>query len=249
MSPFPHLSKAPIVEAVIELRVAAERPAEVASLEEAVKPLGGEFPVKQKIRHLTSTLVFGSDGQAEQQNSATPVGVRVESADHLQVVQFRPDLMAVSLVRRYSRWDELVVLTERVWTSFAKAVSPKVVHRLGVRFINRIEVRDGQDIDQILTAGPRVPNGLPQSISEFSTRILVPMAEQDCFVTVSQSLDNRPPGTEASTSAIMIDIDAFSEVSLAADWRIIGQRLECLRLAKNMAFFSCLRPGVLETLK
>jgi len=246
MDQFPHLSKAPVLEATIEIRVATANAVDVSVFDAAVRELKDELPVQQQIQHLSSTLAFGPDGKAEHQTSATPAGVRLDSKDQVRVIQMRPDLIAVSRVREYSRWSDLVELTERAWKLYAKAVAPTAVTRLGVRYINRILLEDDKDLDQVLTAGPRIPPALPQSIAGFNSRIIVPM--QDCAVLISQASETASGSDGSVRPALMLDIDAFTE-SAPVNWDAIAGKLEGLRYAKNLAFFGSLHPQALEAYK
>jgi uncharacterized protein (TIGR04255 family) len=246
MDQFPHLSKAPILEATIEIRVATANPVDISAFDAAVRELKDELPVQQMIQLVSSTLALGPDGKAEHQTSATPAGVRLDSRDQVRAIQMRPDLIAVSRVREYSRWSDLLELTERAWKLYAEAVRPTAVTRLGVRYINRILLRDAGDLDQVLTAAPRIPPNLPQLIAGFNSRIVVPM--QDCGVLISQTNETAAASDGSVQAALMLDIDAFTE-SVPVDWGAIASKLEGLRYAKNLAFFSSLQPQVLEAYK
>jgi len=246
MDHFPHLSKAPVLEATIEIRVATANPVDISAFDAAVRELKVELPVQQQIQYLSSTLAFGPDGKTEHQTSATSAGVRLDSRDQVRAIQMRPDLIAVSRVREYSRWSDLLDLTERAWKLYAEAVEPTAVTRLGVRYINRILLTGAGDLDQVLTAAPRIPPNLPQSIAAFNSRIVVPM--QDCGVLISQASEMTAASDGSVQPALMLDIDAFTE-NAPVNWGAIARKLEGLRYAKNLAFFSSLHPQVLEAYK
>ena len=117
--------------------------------------------------------------------------------------------------------------------------------RIGVRFINKIILGTGPvDLDDLLVAGPKIPNGLPQSFIQFSSNVVVPMSDQRAAVSISQASEIVPSGPGMGFNVIL-DIDAFSEEPHDTNDSGVWNRLEDLRTIKNMAFFGSIKPETL----
>ena len=98
----------------------------------------------------------------------------------------------------------------------------------------------GTNFDDILTAGPKVPPSLPQGVTQFATRVMVPIDARGVLLSVAQSYEGTP-AVSTSEQAVLLDIDASIYTNLATDASEIWSRLTSLRDVKNMAFFGSLR--------
>ena len=235
------LSKPPVVEAVIEIRVSVESPADVGRLltwRERLKP---EYPIGREIRSIVGSFGVQPSGDVKQEIQSSRNGVRLEPDDGKWVIQGRLDALAVSRLSPYSDFESLIERTKSVWHSYVDAVRATAVLRLGVRYINRIEFGgDSMDLDQVLVAGPHIPPTLPQYLTDFFSRIVVPMPEANATVAIVQTFDDPSPTPQSRKPALVLDIDASSEESLPVDSDKIWVQLHKLRIAKNTAFFGSL---------
>jgi uncharacterized protein (TIGR04255 family) len=135
---------------------------------------------------------------------------------------------------------------------YAKAVDPIAITRIGVRYINRIELQQGLiDFDKVLTAGPKIPEAIPQALVEFFTRVVVPIPDKGAIVTIAQTFEPAAPATTSGRSypAVVLDVDAFVARAFEIDDPGAWAALESLRDVKNMAFFNSITEETLETLK
>ena len=87
MPNYPHLSKAPIAEAVVEVRVRMSSPALPAGFAAFRDRLKDQFPKSQNIRFLASRMHFESEDEVKSDFSNTLFGIRLDDADGKWVVQ------------------------------------------------------------------------------------------------------------------------------------------------------------------
>lgn len=242
MPNYPHLSKAPIAEAVVEVRVRMSRPVPPASFEVFRSRLKDRFPKSQNIHFVASHLRFDSDEQVKNDVSTTLLGVRLDAVDGKWVVQAKSDGFAVSCLAPYESWDSLIGTLRDLWPVYLEVFQPQAVLRLGARYINRVPLpdKDTVDLDSVLTGGPKIPPGLPQSLTQFVTRIVLPMEAEGIVLTVLQSLEPTPVDIAVDRGHVVLDIDAACERTLEPTSPEMWERLDALRDAKNMAFFSSL---------
>ena len=122
--------------------------------------------------------------------------------------------------------------------------SAKRVNRLAVRYINAIELPlAGADFDEYLTAGPRIPESLPQFLTSFLQRVVLPFAEVSGHAIITQALE--APTTRGLTA--VLDIDVFAECLIDGADPEIWSKLGQLRIIKNRIFFASLTKKALES--
>ncbi|MBL8344914.1 MAG: TIGR04255 family protein [Rubrivivax sp.] len=232
---YPHLSKAPIAEAVVEFKVSGQ-PASSEAFERFAAALGGGYPKLSKMEE--ASFKFLESGA-----SATPVsrvGVRLASADDKDVVIGSIRSFVVSRLAPYQSWDLLVEKVKATWPVYREHFLPGRVIRAGVRCINRIELGDSAaDLDTVFRAGPQIPPDLPQGLGQYSTRVVVPMGDAGVVVAIVQALE---PGAKH----VVLDIDAFVHLEVDPDDATLFDRLELLHDVRNRAFFASLHRNVWE---
>jgi uncharacterized protein (TIGR04255 family) len=250
-TPYPTLAHAPVIEAVIELKVRTTEPVGIERLEPLKSMLKGRFPVSKELHFFQAEVRIDADHKAEQNLQAMPSGVRLDTNDNKYVAQCRVDGVAISRLTPYVRWDSLCDVAKEVWTAYVETISPAAVTRLGVRYINRITLdAESIDFDALLTSGPRIPTGMPQELTEFFNRVVVPLPKIHSTVAIVQALDAAPPvHSGSSLPGLILDIDAFCEEAHPVGGSRIWETLELLRGAKNLAFFSSITEQTLERFK
>ena len=237
MAAYPHLSRAPVVEAVVDLRARMLRPAAPVGFAEFRDRLQGQYPRAKDIRFLEAHLNVDGLENVQQNVSNTLFGVRLEDTDGRWVIQAKGDGLAVSRLPPYESWEGLRDTVRSIWPIYVGIFGPESVLRLGVRYINRLPMQPEQsvDLDLMLTAGPRIPPKLPQTLAQFVTRVVIPVQPEGVQVAILQSIESSPTG-----GGLILDIDAWCEKSVTPDSEEIWATLEALREAKNMAFFGSL---------
>lgn len=249
-SEYSKLSKAPIVEAVIELKVRLPGNADLSRLGAFREELSQQFPVSRDIQMLQARLQFDAEKGPQQSLETGTLGVRLESQDTKWVIQARADGVSISRLAPYDRWESLLEHVRHIWPVYVRALAPEAVVRLGVRYINRIEVSaEAIDFDRVLTKGPKIPDDLPQALAEFYSRIVIPMIDERATLVLVQALDPGPPSASGTLPGVILDIDAFSEQPFEVDSLEIWGKLETLREIKNRAFRTSLTADTLESLK
>lgn len=242
MPNYPHLSNAPIAEAVVEVRVRMSSPTLPVAFATFRDLLKDQFPKSQNIRFLASHLHFEGEDQVTNDFSNTLFGVRLDDADGKWVVQAKGDGLAVSRLSPYESWDSLIAAVRSLWPVYVETFNPEAVLRLGVRYINRLPLpeADTVDLDSVLTGGPRIPRSLPQNLTQFVTRVVLPIQGEGIVLTIAQALEPNPAEGANPGGHVVLDIDAACEQSFAPDAPEMWERMASLRDAKNMAFFGSL---------
>jgi uncharacterized protein (TIGR04255 family) len=102
---FQHLPHAPIVEAVIEIRARAEVAWEERVVSEQLKPQLPDYPQVSSQNEFRQEVKFGVGQLPEAtQHNLGWKGLRFQSADQRQVVQFNRDSFVFSRLPPYESW-------------------------------------------------------------------------------------------------------------------------------------------------
>ena len=242
MPNYPNLSKAPVVEAIIEIKVRMAQPVGADIYDAFRERLKDEYPTAKKIQFVSTQLNFNADAAFTNDVSQSVVGVRLDDPTGQWVVQGKSDGFTVSRLTPYESWERLVARVRELWPTYVEMFRPEAVLRLGVRYINMVPLPNQSvvDLDAVLTAGPKIPDNLPKDLLEFITRLVIPFSDSGCTVTIQQALGTLAGGMKDGRPCVVVDIDAASEQSFDPGSSELWTRLEALREAKNLAFFNSL---------
>jgi uncharacterized protein (TIGR04255 family) len=234
---FPKLTRSPLKEALVDIRLREELPASV--LPKFRAPKG--FPIANEIRHGRFQLKLDKDAPIQGKVVAEEtLGWRYDKEDSSEVVQLRRNGLTYSILKNYPGWAVLREAARDAWRDYLTVSGPVNASRLAVRYINAINIPLGADYDEYLTTGPRVPKSVPPIVTSFMQRVLVPFEEDAATAIFTQTL-------ETPVAAAILDIDVFAECSLDGAAAEIWSRLEKLRGIADRIFFSSLTEKVLES--
>ena len=154
--------------------------------------------------------------------------------------------MSVSRLEPYTGWTNLKAKAEQLWGIYRDAVVNPVPIRLACRYINKIPLREGEQLEQTYRTHFVLPADLPQSFITSLLRVALHFKDEDAVAFVTQSID---PGQDPEHAACIFDIDAFDANSAGFDYEQMWKRLETLRDIKNQAFFKSLTEEAVERLR
>ena len=207
--------KAPIIEALLDIR--AELPAKVSltDLEGLHVPIRDGYPEKKPRKRWEGTIELKDAKEPLTTTEFQVDGYIFKSIDEKKVVQFRLDGFTFNRLRPYSRWDDMRHEARRLWDIYRGGVRPLRVTRLALRYINSIPIPSKSfDYDDYFTATPKVPQGLPQLLQHFFSRIVIPFPDRGITAVVIQTPSDKQ---DPVNTAIIVDIDVFAQVSLAPE--------------------------------
>ncbi|MGA3844086.1 TIGR04255 family protein [Ralstonia nicotianae] len=241
-----HLSRAPLREALIDLRFEPAVPLNV--IDRFVASIGDLYDKSTDLW----TAVFGlsANGQGAAMHSGnTAVGRRLESSRQPYVLQCQVSGFTLSRLSPYADWLDLRKETHRLWESFRKFAGPLVVTRIAVRYINELRLPvPFADFGEYLTCSPQVPESLPQSLSGFLSRVIIPDDRMNCVSVVTQAYEGPPsdgPSGAAITVIFDIDVSRMTRLDGANDAEV-WSGLDMLRDQKNRMFFEHLTEKTVE---
>jgi uncharacterized protein (TIGR04255 family) len=246
---FPHLSKAPIIEAVIDIQTVCkddatpdQRNARFLGIHEKLKP---EFPEIQ-IRSSKQIQLSGSPGETAVQDFID--GYFFKSADGADIAQFRQNGFALSRVQRYETFDALLATTQRLWKVYLSVCGKIEITRLAVRYINQVRVPFPLEDNDDYLAELRKPKTSPaetKAIKGFADQIV--SLDVTSGATVGLVRVMQEPPANATDTSVIIDIDTSRAVSgLSNEDQQIWDIIASFRDVKNRVFFESVGKRVVE---
>lgn len=245
--PFEHLPHAPIVEAVIDIRsraaVVLEETALRAQLETRLS--GYQFLDSIQNIQIQHQVNFQNGSPVNQEIQLGWKGVRFQSSDKKQIVQFNRDGFVFSRLEPYENWEQLHKEGLRLWAIYAELTQPIEVGRIGLRYINRIQLPpDELRFEEYLEAAPTPPKGLEVPFYGFLHQDTLAVPDHPYAINVIRTIQPMVPGTQGVS--LILDIDVYTIQGFELDEQVFNQRLPEMRWLKNKVFFGGITPKALS---
>src|SRR3990172_489327 len=125
---YPHLSSAPITEAIFDIRVKAHPDFQVSDFTNLKADLQDVFPKVEERRGGQVTFRFEPPGsETPQPPDIQDLGLQgffFKSEDEKLIAQFRVDGFTLNKLKPYSSWDELEPLVRNLWAKYISIARP-----------------------------------------------------------------------------------------------------------------------------
>ena len=193
--------KSPIVEAVCEFQFKEDSSWDMAIPGLVYEKVRNNFPLRRQVARITVGISNTSDEPGPQ--VATVPLMQFLRKDEKSLIQVGAHLLSVSVLKPYPSWQRFLPLIKKGFNAYCDVVAPKSIQRIGLRYINQIEV-PGQDIklEDYLEFRPFVGLGLPQDFVTFALGIQVPYEEARDILSIQ--LTSLPVPKESTDRAAMI---------------------------------------------
>jgi uncharacterized protein (TIGR04255 family) len=248
--PFRQLSHAPIVEAVINIRARAQVPWEESVIAQQLKPRLEDYPnILSRTQAQQQVTLGQGEPKAEMRNLGW-YGLDCWAVDQKQIAQFSRDGFLFGRLQPYQDWERFSSEAMRLWHIHVEVAQPLEVQRVGVRFINRIEMQPGEDpCEALLRAQPESPAGLDVPLTGFFQRDTFGVPGHSFAINVIRTIQP-PPTPEGGTSAAILYIDVVTTAPLRlGQTDELAQRLQQMRWLKNKVFFGNIAENALKRFK
>jgi len=236
MSSARHYPKAPITEAIIDLRVELPPGVGVSELEKAHVGQEADYPRIERANVAVGHMEVGK--QVTTSASTRHVGYWFRSADGKQIYQSRLDGFTMSRLAPYGSWEPFRDEARRLWDVYRSVAKPVKAIRLAVRYINRLDIPlPLGDFKEYLRTVPEVSPDLPQGLAGYFMRLAIPQDDIKSMVLLNQTIIEPAAPNVVS---IVLDIDIFRKVELPTEEEDVWSFFEKLHLRKNDVFEACI---------
>lgn len=237
-----HFSKAPITEALFEVRVKLPETVTTHSLREMYTSISEKYQDGSAIYSISAEIMIEQAAQIEREH----IGYRFESTDKKTIVQSRKDLFAFHRLFPYENWDSFISSGRHLWELYCANTQPIEITRLGLRYINRIDIPDANvDLKDYFRTTPEVSGSMPQLLNGYYMQLVIPYPDYEATLVLNQFL---VPPPHPNITSIVLDIDVFHESSNEPD-DTMWERFARLRQLKNDVFLASLTPKAQEMLR
>jgi len=230
---------APITEAVIQIRYA--EPAEADLLAEAGADLKAFYPSQHPLVNYDVTVGLPPPnvrGEAVTQvNQAT--GHRLSSTDQAEILLLWPLTFVVSQLAPYPGWEIFFGRFRRDWNIWKKTAGYRKITRMGVRFVNRIDIPQVDRVieeTEYLCVYAKLP-GAFGPVAGYGVQAQFPPDDEGCRLTLNSG---SVPSPLVGHGSILLDLDIAREVNLPQNDEDMLVLLDKIRTKKNAAFEACI---------
>jgi uncharacterized protein (TIGR04255 family) len=246
--PFPHLTKAPIVEAVIDFRALPTVPCEQSQFETYFRKEFSEFPAFQVHNKLNYHLKAQAGKHPETvQPTSLWQGLAFHSSDKLRIAQCQRDGFSLSRLPSYPKWEEFVTEAMSLWGKYAALTKPVEILRIGVRFINRIPISaQAGNLSEYLMNAPKSWDSFPIPFASFVHSDTFSVPDTNYLIHVVRAL--QPPDPTSDLPAIILDTDVSTRTPSPIDTNALEGKLQEMRWLKNKVFFASITKKLQDSL-
>jgi uncharacterized protein (TIGR04255 family) len=236
---FERFPQAPIVEAVIDIKARATTVFEEASvrscLDEKLKGYGF-LDSRREFRHELELETEGGKPPSQKLHDLGWKGLRFRSTDEKHIAQFNREGFIFSRLEPYSNWEQLSSEGLRLWSIFKELARPVEIHRLGLRFINRIPLPAGEfRFEDYIQPAPVSPAGMDLPFYGFMQHETLAVPGHPYAITVIRTIQ-LPQSSGGSGVALILDLDVFTTQGVRLDEAVMIHHMNEMRWLKNKAF-------------
>ncbi|MEC4805929.1 MAG: TIGR04255 family protein [Jaaginema sp. PMC 1079.18] len=235
---FPSLRRSPLIEAVIHWQAYANPKLEPKTLQAELSRRLPDFPNIQTqyeygVQIETPMPPDGSVVPSSVAQQTQWVGFRLENEAKNRVIQFTQTGIVVSSIGKYETWETFHQEALNLWSLFREIAKPTVIQRLGVRYINKILLEEGE------TASTYLKTIQPNNFE-------LPLIKDTFFHQETYKLPNYPyrlnwictQQSEPNQRFLIVDLDVSISPLLDLEQSLLIEHLQKIRWLKNKVFFN-----------
>jgi uncharacterized protein (TIGR04255 family) len=233
-------SRPPITEAVIEIRLAV--PLDTADIAKVNSDFAPLYPLEQPVKNVGVAvgMPINPEGRLIAQIQNEENGYRRTSLDVTEILVLWRAAFSISQLAPYPGWDAFFGRFKRDWSSWKKRIGYRRIARIGVRYINRIDIPlSGSMIieeSEYLNVYPHLPKDLGPTMA-YGVQAVLQIAEIGSRLTLNSSA---VPSPLLDHAAFIFDQDIAKETELPQKDDDIFDLINQIRDKKNAIFEACM---------
>lgn len=197
-------NNAPIVEALVEFRFGSEQwDWTIPGL--VYERVRKDFPEKRQQNVLEVEMRAEASEIAHNIKGGT-ARMQFYNKEQTSLIQLGPDLLTVNFLKPYPTWSQFQEVLWRIFDVYLEEAEPESVKRIGVRYINRIEIPEKHPVFQdYFRVFPTIP--VVDGISDFLMQVQIPFWDDGGILRLIMGSD---PNQDSETSSFILDLDFFT---------------------------------------
>ena len=240
----PSYSHPPVREAIIDIQIDALPEESLPKLKDCGTEFESLYP-KTKTQYLGKISMKVSDTDVTSEQDRQLFGYSFHSSDENRCVQLRLNGFTFNLLKpdptaAWPGWNVLRDEARRVWDQYRMVTNTAEIKRLAVRYINQIVIPEDEiELLDYFTEPPRIPDGLPQRLNSFFSRVEVINPDPEAIIIITQAPTSQ---RYRSQPTFTLDIDVIREQRMPLDSFDLWSTLDRFRELKNTVFEASLHP-------
>jgi uncharacterized protein (TIGR04255 family) len=233
---FTHLPHAPIVEAVIDVQALAQVPWEQEAVGNLIAPQLRGYPKIVSRDKIQEEFTLGQTDSKRVVRDLGWYGLQFQSADEKNAGRFTREGFFFGRLSPYQTWETFFGEAMALWKIYTQTAKPLDIGRIGLRFINRIEMQPGEvNCEDYILMHPHHIEGLDLPFVGFLNRDTLAVPGHPLAVNITRAL--QPAISAEAGHALILDIDVFTTASIETDDEQLALLLRQMRWLKNKIFF------------
>lgn len=239
-----YYSKAPIIEAVLDLRVTLPEGVTSETFAPLKAGLADEFPIQEDFAVHTAEVNVAETPTSSVRTEQK--GFRLISGDRRRVLILSTSGFTFSHLAPYNGWEVFRDEAHSLWDRYRATCQPLTIVRVGIRYINRFDLPTDRRMEEYLTLYPNVPELPEGAVEGYFMQLQIPQNDINAMLVINQA---RVDAQRTDVLSLILDIDLFREAvwNVAEDasvWAFIEQ----LRQRKNEFFEASITPKMREVI-
>jgi len=233
---------APITEAVINLSFA--EPLKIKTFDKIRKSLKKNYAhdTPQKNIALSVSIDFDKVGKNEEEL------IRFSSRDMTEICVLMKSSLIISQLAPYKSWGPFIERLKRDYLIHKEEAGLLTVNRIGVRYINRIDIPIESAIVnewEYLNVFPQYPSSLG-TLDGYTMQQVSKLENIEATLIINSSV---VPSPLAKHISIVLDQDIVKIINVPQKFEEIVSFLERVRVEKNRVFEACIKDKTREIIK
>lgn len=228
----------PVTEAVIGINFAEKL--SKALLQSVSDSLSKNYPIHQPLQNINVKLDLSHLADKDPKNFTEVTEVhRRSSQDMTELALALPNSFVVSQLAPYPSWAIFSKRFMRDWKHVKRTLGYREINRIGVRYINRIDIPTTGSLvhhGQYLNVFPQVPEML-SPLTAWAAQTTSYFQDINCKLTLNSGVVESPILNHRS---FLLDLDIAREFDVPQNDKNIFALLEAMRLKKNQVFEACI---------
>src|SRR5579883_643855 len=140
-------SRAPIAEAIIDLRVSLPETVLPETFQAIHSRIQQDFPVVQPCYKGVGAVFYEPGVNFTVDSSERQIGLWFHSEGNLQIFQATLEGFTFNRLAPYTSWSEISATARRLWNIYKEICQPLSVVRAAIRYINQIHIPTKEAIE------------------------------------------------------------------------------------------------------
>ena len=229
----------PVTEAVFEVKF--EKSITADQVEKLARKLKINHPHEQTINDIQLAIEQNKNSlNLNSKINTTNKGYWLASEDQLDKVMISTSSIAIARLAPYTGWESLYDSFVKLWKKCKKNLGTVSISRLGVRYINRIDIPLYEDVkidlDDYLEFAPKTPKFSEHPINDYLLRVTQNL-DDNWRVNISSRAF---PSPLISNTSLLLDIDLYTMIGTPLADETLFELISSARYLKNSIFEKCI---------